>query len=561
MKTRTCIVPTCRLAPAAKCWLFSLSLLVLFLTPVSGQSTFIRLDSRPKLVVTIVVDQFRYDYLQRFQKDYNSGFARLLREGAVFQDARYLHAYTVTAVGHSTVMSGATPSISGIIANEWFDRETKKKVTSVSDADTKVIGGVRGTIGSSPKRLLVSTVGDELKMQGGDSRVIGVSIKDRSAILPAGHTADGAYWYDEDSHHWVTSSYYREDLPDWVKAVNAQKGHERAVGAEWLPLAGTVDESHAAKPFCSMVAGTATPFCESIEATPWGNEMIEEFAEAAILGEDLGHHSAPDVLTVSFSSNDYVGHKLGPDDPAVRDISIRTDRLLGRFLDYIDHNVGLDNTLVVMTADHGVSPVPEVNEKRHMPGGRLSAEKMSLLINAALDQKFGPGAGKWLVPGASPVLPYLNQALIAARKLDPETVERIAAQAARGLPHIARVYTRHDIEQGRMQKDEIGAAIDHSYFGGRSSDLYILPEAYYLFEQAGTSHGTPYDYDTHVPLIFFGKGITAGSYARKVAINDVAPTLSSILEVATPSGSVGQILPEIVGQEGVRRLAASGNLH
>jgi len=305
-----------------------------------------------------------------------------------------------------------------------------------------------------------------------------------------------------------------------------------------------------------MVNGTSVPFCDSIEATPWGNEMIEEFAEAALVGEKLGHHSAPDVLTVSFSSNDYVGHKLGPDDPAVRDISIRTDRLLGKLFDAIDRSVGMDNTLIVMTADHGVAPVPEVSAKRNMPGGRLSPEKMVLAINEALDKQFGAAGGKWLAQGTIPAQPYLNQDLIRSRKLNPEMVERAAAQAAMSQPHIARVYTRHEIEEGLIQRDDTGNAISRSFYSNRSGDLYILPEPYYLFESSGTSHGTPYGYDTHVPLIFMGKGVTPGSYTRPVAINDVAPTLSCILQVAPPSGSMGHILPEIAGQERSERLAS-----
>src|SRR5580704_7894223 len=233
----------------------------------------------PKLVLAIVIDQFRYDYLLRFRADYNSGFARLLDKGAVFTDAHYIHAATVTAVGHSTFLSGATPSISGIIGNEWYDRESGQSVTSVSDATTKLIGGAAGKTGSSPRRLLVSTVGDELKIHHPESRVIGVSIKDRSAILPAGHQANGAYWFDSDANAWVTSSYYYDALPDWVAKLNKEHPHQRYLGAKWLPFDAKDDS---VKPYCTMLAGADVRYCGSIEATPWGNEMIEEFAERAI---------------------------------------------------------------------------------------------------------------------------------------------------------------------------------------------------------------------------------------------------------------------------------------
>ncbi len=497
--------------------------------------------AKPKLVVTIVLDQFRYDYLLRFRGDYNAGLAKLLEGGAVFSDAHYLHATTVTAVGHSTYLSGATPSVSGIIANEWFDRETNTTVTSVSDKTTKVVGGVPGAMGSSPNRLLVSTVADELKMRNPQSHVIGVSIKDRGAILPAGHMADAAYWYDPDSNRWVTSTYFREALPEWVAALNGEKTYQKFLGASWLPFdAGPAGQ---AKPFCTMTAGAEARYCGSLEATPWGNEMIEEFAERAIAGEKLGGHETTDILTVSFSSNDYVGHAVGPDDPAVRDISIRTDRLLGKFFQYIDQRVGLGNTLIVLTADHGVVPVPEVNQARHMPGGRLNEIQVTDRITKALTARFGPG--KWLMT-ASPLMPYLNQELIRKLKLDPALVENVAADAVREMPHIARVYTRHELQHGEVQRDQIGDAVSLSFFGPRAGDLVILPEPYYLFEATGTSHGTPYDYDNHVPLIFFGAGIKPGMYRNKVAMNDVAPTLSAILDVEAPSGSIGRVLAEIL---------------
>lgn len=494
---------------------------------------------KPRLVLAIVIDQFRYDYLLRFRDDYTSGLARLLKDGALFTDAHYLQAATVTAVGHATFLSGATPSVSGIIANEWYDRETAKTITSVVDPATKTVGGVPGATGSSPRRLLVSTVGDELKMRSADSKVIGVSIKDRSAILPAGHMADGAYWYDPDSAHWVTSTYYRTELPDWAQKVNGEKPSQRYIGARWLPF-DAKDQS--ATPFCTMVAGTEVRYCGKLEATPWGNDMIEEFAERAIAGENLGRHAGSDILAISFSANDYVGHDVGPDDPAVRDISIRTDRLLGKLFDYVEKSVGLANTLVVLTADHGVAPVPEVNQARKMPGGRLSDVHLNQKMTDALTKRFGPG--KWLLPSPHN-MPYLNLELVRALKLDLAEVERVAAAAARSEDHIARVYTWHDLENGAVQRDDIGRAFSLGFYAARSGNLFILPEPYYLFEATGAAHGTPYDYDSHVPVLFWGAGIKPGQYSRSVAINDIAPTLAAILQVEQPSGSTGHILSEV----------------
>ncbi|HLK66459.1 MAG TPA: alkaline phosphatase family protein [Bryobacteraceae bacterium] len=495
---------------------------------------------KPRLVLAIVIDQFRYDYLERFRGEYNSGLARLLQEGATFEDAHYPQAATVTAVGHSTFLSGAPPSVSGIIGNEWYDRASGKTVTSVSDPLTKTVGGVPGATGSSPHRLLVSTVSDELKMRSPVSKVIGVSIKDRSAILPVGHMADGAYWYDTDSAHWVTSTYYRGELPEWVRKLNGEKISQQYIGAKWLPFDAKDDS---ATPFCTMVAGTDVRYCGGLEATPWGNEMIEQFAERAIEGENLGRHSGTDVLAVSFSANDYVGHAVGPDDPAVRDISIRTDRLLGKLLHYVEQQVGAGKTLVVLSADHGVSPVPEVNRARHMPGGRLSDNRLANRITDALTKRFG--AGTWLLPGSAS-MPYLNQDLIRTRKLDLAEVERVAAEAARGEEHIARVYTWCELQSGSVQNDEIGRAFTMGFFPARSGDLAILQEPYYLFDATGTSHGTPYDYDSHVPVLFWGTGIKKGAHSRRIAVNDVAPTLATILGVEQPSGSIGHVLTEVL---------------
>ena len=251
----------------------------------------------PKLVLAIVIDQFRYDYLLRFRADYRSGLARLLDKGAVFTDAHYLHAATVTAVGHGTFLTGATPSISGIIANEWYDRESGQTVTSVSDPATKLVGGTADRAGSSPRRLLVSTVGDELKIQRRESKVIGISIKDRSAILPAGHMADGAYWYDDHANAWVTSTYYRDELPEWAKNLNQEQPAARYAGAKWLPFDAKGDSG---KPFCGMTKDSGVRFCGSLEATPWGNEMIEEFAERALEGENLGRRGATDITCGQF---------------------------------------------------------------------------------------------------------------------------------------------------------------------------------------------------------------------------------------------------------------------
>lgn len=511
-----------------------LLLLVSFLTASAAP------PKKPKLILAVVVDQFRYDYLTRFRSEYNAGFARMLEHGAVFTDAHHIAAPTVTAIGHSTFLSGATPSLSGIAGNEWFDRDSQRIVTSVSDDKVRLLGGVSGRTGSSPHRLLVSTLGDEMKMHGEDCKIIGISIKDRSAILPVGHMADAAYWYDSDSKHWVTSTYYVNELPAWVDELNKERPSQRYLGASWSPFD---TDGSGAKPFCTMVNGTDVPYCNSFEATPWGNELIEEMAERAIVAEKMGHHAGTDVLAVSFSSNDYVGHEKGPDSPEVHDISIRTDRLLGKFLDFVDLHVGAGNTLVVLTADHGVAPVPEVNRARKMPGGRLSNEVLVQAVESAFTHKYGEG--KWVAASATASF-YLNTGLIESKNLKLADVEETAANALRKLPHAFRVYTGEQIRKGEATQDYVTRIISNGYFRGRSADVIFLADPFYIFESSGTSHGTPYNYDTHVPIIFMGPGIRPGSYSKGIAVNDIAPTLANILGVQFPSGSAGRVLGEIL---------------
>ena len=511
------------------------SLLLLCHLPLGGAPP----AKAPKLVLAIVVDQFRYDYLTRFRKDYHAGFDRLLQHGAVFTDAHHIAVPTVTAIGHSTFMSGATPSMSGIAGNEWFDRQANHSVTSVGDDSTTMVGGLPGKAGSSPRRLLVSTVGDELKMHGEGSRVIGISIKDRSAILPAGHMADAAYWFDPGSDHWVTSSYYRAELPDWVKQINDENPMQKLAKAIWKP----VDAKPSDKPFCGMSGESGVPVCRSLEATPWANEMIEEMAEGAIVAEKLGQRPDTDILAVSFSANDYIGHAKGPDAPEVRDISIRTDRLLGKLLDFVDRKVGSGNTILVMTADHGVAPLPEVNQARGMPGGRLKNASLKEKVQDTLSERYGPG--NWVVAAQTATL-YLNDELIRAKKLSKAEVEQVAVDALMTLPHAFRVYSGEQLKKNEAVQDFVTRYVSNGYFPQRSADILFLADPFYLFESSGTTHGTAFNYDTHVPVIFLGPGIKPGSYAEPVAVNDIAPTLAHMLGVQFPSGSVGRVLSEML---------------
>jgi hypothetical protein len=488
--------------------------------------------TKPKLVVTIVIDQFRYDYLTRYRNEYNAGFEILLTKGAVFTNAQYEHFPTVTAVGHSTILSGATPAVSGIIGNEWFDREEGRKVTSVSDRQTSLLGGESAVAGSSPRRLLVDTLGDELKMAGqgkpeGPPRVIGISLKDRAAILPAGHMADAAYWFDTKSGRFVSSTYYFADLPDWVKDFNSGKPADQYAGANWL--------NH-------TIATDLKKLYSDLDESPFGNELVEALAERALTAEQLGQRGPTDLLTVSFSSNDYVGHRMGPDSEEVHEMCLRTDRLLAKFLRAVDGAVGEDSALVVLTADHGVAPVPEVNTARRMPGGRMAPGIAAQAVQAALVKKYGEG--QWILSDSESIL-YFDHALMARKNLNPAEVERTAAAAAMTIPHVFRVYTREQLITGAVLRDQVSERVMNGYNLQRGADLEVLLDPYWMSDKTGTTHGTTFSYDAHVPLIFLGARVKAGRYDGPVVINDVAPTLATMLDVETPAGSVGRVLSEM----------------
>ncbi len=495
--------------------------------------------NKPKLVLGIVVDQFRYDYLTRFRADYTGGLGRLLRGGAVFTNARFEHFPTVTAIGHATFMTGATPSLSGIVGNDWYDRETARKVTSVSDDNVRLLGAEGA--GASPRRLLASTLGDEMKMaRPGKPRVIGISLKDRAAILPAGHMADGAYWFDGKAGVFVSSTFYFEELPGWVSEFNARRPADRYAKAVWTPLAPNAGYPAFRK---AMPDVPGAKLYGALEASPYGNELVEAFAERAIEAERLGQRGETDLLTVSFSGNDYVGHDAGPHSPEVRDMAIRVDRLIGRLLDFVDSKLGPGATLVVLAGDHGVPPLPELLEKWKMPAGRLSGKAILDEVEKALTTKFGEG--KWVVGSVGPA-PYLNRDLIRAKGLSESEVERVAAEAVSRVPHVFRVYTREQLINGGGMNDEVTRRVVNGIYPSRASDLVVLEEAFWVQAATGTTHGAVFGYDSHVPVIFMGPGVRPGSYHRNIMPNDIAPTLATMLGVETPSGSVGRVLDEML---------------
>jgi hypothetical protein len=392
----------------------------------------------------------------------------------------------------------------------------------------------------------VSTIGDELKMvsrapKGAVERprVFGVSLKDRSAILPVGRGADGAYWWDTTNGSFVTSTYYLAEAPEWVRTFNERKPGDAHAGGAWTDLA---TPSVSLRKFPAERGSTA--LYTAVYGSPFGNDLLLDFAGQLLDRERLGTRNATDVFSVSFSSNDSVGHTYGPDSPQVRDIAIKTDRAVGRLLDQVARTVGLEHTLVAFTTDHGVAPVPETLRDLGLPGGRMTTKELFEPIQQALASRFGEG--KWLLATAGSS-PYLNYELIDTLQLDASEVRRVAAAAAARVPHVARVYTRDDLLRGIVSGDRIGRRVLHGFNAQRSGDLEIILEPYWMRQAQGTTHGTPYGYDAHIPLILMGRRVRAGEYSDHAALNDLAPTIATQLGIEIPAGSSGRVLTEALG--------------
>jgi predicted AlkP superfamily pyrophosphatase or phosphodiesterase len=565
-------------------------ILCLLLGSAYGQRPQPPTQKRPRLVLLIVVDQFRYDYLERFGDLFGpNGFGRLLRDGASWTQSNYDHAPTYTAPGHATMMTGAYPAESGIIGNEWLDRATGKRVTSVSDDSAKLLGGPANDPGASPTRLLASTVGDELRLVTNDrSKVIGISLKDRSAILPAGRHANAAYWFSVASGTMVSSTYYFSQLPAWVTAFNATKPADKYFGAKWERLLPEDEYLKRAGPddtpwenmknswppgdtntFPHTITGGLTApgrnFYTALDYSPFTNEMLVSFAQQAISNEQLGQDDDTDVLTVSFSANDYVGHRFGPYSQEVMDVTLRTDRDIATLLDFIDSKVGLANTLVAMTADHGVSPIPEQAVALGLGGGRVPFASILGKIQAAITARYNP-QGKTPDPSAEYLLRsgegnptrewfvnnniYFNYDALKRDGVNVEEFSQVVVAAALTAPGIARAFSRLQLLRGATSiTDPIERRVMHGFFPARSGDVVLVPEPYrYLAETITATHGSAYSYDTHVPTIIMGPGVNAGRYLEAASPADIAPTLSALLRITPPTNSTGRVLLEALSR-------------
>ncbi|MEJ7617848.1 MAG: alkaline phosphatase family protein [Pyrinomonadaceae bacterium] len=531
-------------------------------------------QARPRLVLLIVVDQFRYDYLTRFGDLFGEGgLKRLMQDGAVWSNANYDHMPTNTAPGHATLMTGAWPAQTGIIGNEWFDRDAGKSVTSVSDDDTVLLGGKEsGTRGASPRRLMASTVGDELRLQSnGRAKVIGISVKDRAAILPLGRHASAAYWFSTQVGHMVSSDYYFTQLPDWVQKFNASRPVDKYFGARWerlLPEGEYARRAGADAPpwekintakdtntFPHIITGGASrpgeDFYDAIDYSPFSNELLLAFAQQAIVNEGLGTDADTDVLSVSFSASDYVGHRFGPYSHEVMDITLRTDRHIAALLEFVNARVGLQNTLVAFSADHGVAPNPEHAAQMGLPGGRISVADVLKAVRQGISARYArrdsgepmPDYVQTFSNGAI----YFNASALKRDGIDRTEIERIAGEAALTVPGISRYYTRTQLASGVSDTgDGISRRVQHSFYAPRSGDVFLIYDSFKYLESgfAVATHGSPYSYDTNVPVIIMGQQVKHGIYAEAATPADIAPTLAQLLRVQSPSSATGRVLLE-----------------
>jgi predicted AlkP superfamily pyrophosphatase or phosphodiesterase len=536
---------------------------LLFCSLAQGQP---KKNEQPRLVVGIIVDQMRDEYLFRFNSKFGKeGFKRLMDQGFVVKNGHYNYAPTVTGPGHASVYTGTTPAIHGIIGNEWYDKNLQRVVNCVEDPEQKVIGVAEGNGHVSPWRMLSTTITDELKMSTQKrAKVIGISIKDRGAVLPSGHMADGAYWYDGKTGRFITSTYYKTALPAWVEKFNQQNLADKYLSREWntlLPISEYVESGPDDTPYENILGGKEKPVFpynlktlrkpndfDLLTSTPFGNDYLTELAKAAITGENLGADEVTDFLTISFSSTDALGHSVGPNAIEIEDMYLRLDKNIEDLLKTLDQKVGSGNYTLFLTADHAVAEVAQYLKDNRIPAGYFNQGNIKAALNAHL-QKYFPG--KEIVETIDNGQVFFDQ---TAFQNDPKasgvelliatqlTVNFMLAQDG-----IANAYPENVIRQGQYSETGMKGMIIRGFHPKRSGDVVVVlePGWYGSTRVQGTTHGSPYTYDTHVPILFYGNGIKRGSSVRYHAITDIAPTLSMLLNIKLPSGCTGQPIQEI----------------
>jgi predicted AlkP superfamily pyrophosphatase or phosphodiesterase len=513
--------------------------------------------TKPKLVVGIVVDQMRYDFLYRYADKYSEGgFKRLMNDGFNCRNNHYDYAPTVTAAGHAAIFTGSVPAIDGIIGNEWFNQKTGKTVYCVEDSTVKTVGSESKAGLMSPKNLLVSTITDQLKIANNfQSKTIGIALKDRGAILPAGHTANGAYWFDSKNGAWITSTFYMNDLPQWVKDFNAQKMPQKYMVEGWktlLPLEQYTESTADNQVYEGKLAGEKTPtfphelsaqagvnLLEVIRTTPFGNTLTKDFALAAIKNENLGKSLKTDFLTVSFSSTDYIGHAFGPNSIETEDTYLRLDKNIAEILTNLDNTLGKDNYLVFLSADHGVADVPGFWQSQHLPAGVFDRGGALAEVKNALKTAFGDGE---FIRGEDNYQIYLNNALLQEKKLTYAQVHAVVRETLLNREDVTDVVDLHNLANTTLPDYQL-KFVKNGLNPRRSGDiLLVLNPSWFMGGKTGTTHGTLYRYDTHVPLLFYGWKVRSGETTLRTNISDIAPTVADILSILEPNGSIGNVI-------------------
>ncbi len=517
--------------------------------------------TKPKLVVGIVIDQMRYDYIYRYWDKFgNDGFKRLVNEGFFCRNTNYNYVPTFTGPGHASIYTGTTPAVHGIISNDWYDKTTGKDLYCVTDNNVTPIGTVAVEGKRSPVNMLTTTITDELRISSNmKSKVIGIALKDRSAILPAGHTANAAYWYDGSIGGFITSSYYMKELPAWVNDFNKKELAKKYLSQPWntmLPIEQYTESLPDDNKYEYIAKGETKPVfphnlpalqalnggLNMIRSTPFGNSLTKDFAIETIQKENMGKSPYTDFLAVSFSSPDYIGHTYGPNSVEQEDDYIRLDKDLAELLKYIETQVGKNNALLFLTADHAAPEVPNYLTDIKIPSGYVNEKKMADSLKKYLLKNYGDT----LVLSFTNQQVFLNHKMIDAKKLMLSLVEEDVAEFLQRFAEVADVLTSSALNNSQFTEGS-RYLMQKGYNAKRSGDVLVnyLP-AYIDYAPYGTTHGSPYSYDTHVPLLFFGWNIKPGSSAEQVYITDVAATLAMMLNIQFPNGCTGKPISFLV---------------
>ncbi len=517
--------------------------------------------TRPKLVVGIVVDQMRWDFLYRYYERYGmGGFKRLLNEGFSCENVNINYIPSFTAVGHSVIYTGSVPAFSGIVGNDFIIQATGKSMYCTQDTTVQTVGSSSTSGLMSPRNLLVTTVTDELKLATNfRSKVVGISLKDRGGILPAGHVADAAYWFDDATGNWITSTYYMKDLPDWVKRFNAARYAEKYLKQDWntlYPISTYVQSfsdnnsyegKFAQAEVPTLPVKTSEMFSKNlgvIRNTPYGNSITLDMAKEALDREQLGKHTVTDFLAISLSSTDYIGHQFGPNSVEVEDTYLRLDRDLAAFFVYLDKQIGKGNYTVFLTADHGAAHNPQLLMDKNIPAGFLDGKQALKDLNTLLETKYGIPS---LVLSFINYQVNLNNILISKNNLKEDEIIADCIRFLKTWPGIAYVINMKDAQATTMP-DVLRQRIENGYHSERCGAIEIVtkPGWYQWYGNTGTTHGSPYPYDTHIPLLFMGWGVNQGKSNKQHYMTDITPTVSALLRIQTPSGSVGKVITDVL---------------